>query len=199
MVNETLVSILVERIRAASAELDRPMLVALDGRSGAGKSTLSVAVAEQLCDCAIIEGDQFYNGGTGDEWDQRSAEENASNAFDWCRQRPALEALRLGQTASWLEYDWETFDGNLRTEPTTSAPAAVVILEGVYSARPELADLFDLRVLLDTPPPVRMQRLAGRESQTYCDGWFARWDPAEQHYFGTVMQSGAFDLVLQDR
>jgi uridine kinase len=109
------------------------------------------------------------------------------------------EALRRGQTATWFEYDWETFDGSLRTEPTTSAPAALVILEGAYSARPELADLFDLRVLLDTPLPIRMQRLASREVGTYRDGWFARWDAAEQHYFGTVMPSGAFDLVLQER
>lgn len=37
------------------------------------------------------------------------------------------------------------------------------------------------------------------KGDTYRDDWFARWDAAEQHYFGTVMQSRAFDLVLQDR
>lgn len=90
-------------------------------------------------------------------------------------------------------------DGRRRTTPTTCTPAAVVILEGAYSARPELADLLDLRVLLDAPLATRMRRLSQREGDSYRDDWFARWDEAEQHYFGTVMRADAFDLVLNEK
>jgi uridine kinase len=71
-----------------------------------------------------------------------------------------------------------------------------VILEGAYSARPELADLLQLRVLLDTPDAVRDARLRAREGDDYVDGWMARWADAEAHCFGHVMPRSAFDLVL---
>ena len=78
-----------------------------------------------------------------------------------------------------------------------SEPTDIVILEGAYSARSELADLLDLRVLLHTDPDIRMSRLGAREGDAYRDDWFARWDEAEQHYFGSVMPQDAFDLGVQ--
>ena len=75
-------------------------------------------------------------------------------------------------------------------------PAQVVILEGVYSCRPELADLFDLRVLYDARREVRLQRIAEREGADYRTDWNRRWEEAEQWYFTQVMPPHAFDLVL---
>jgi para-aminobenzoate synthetase len=72
----------------------------------------------------------------------------------------------------------------------------VVLLDGAYSARPELADLFSLRVLLDADREVRRARLLQREGDTYRAEWEARWGDAEDHYFGAVMPHAAFDLVL---
>ncbi len=189
---------LVAAITNAASGLARPLIVALDGRSGVGKSTLAAEVAEKLDDCVIVEGDEFYSGGTNEEWDLRSAEEKVARGIDWHRQRSVLEDLRRGESVRWFGFDWDAFDGRLATEATTTRPATVVILEGAYSARPELADLLDLRVLLDTPRVVRMQRLSERDGDTYRDDWFARWDEAEQFYFGSVMPPGAFDLVLVD-
>ncbi len=45
-----------------------------------------------------------------------------------------LENLRQRQPATWRPYDWESDDG--------SFGADIVILDGAYSARPQLADLF---------------------------------------------------------
>jgi len=45
-----------------------------------------------------------------------------------------------GDTSSWGPYDWEAGDGRLAEHPTTCEPALVIILEDVYSVRPELAD-----------------------------------------------------------
>ena len=52
---------------------------------------------------------------------------------------------------TWHPYDWEADDGSLALTSVVCDPAPVIILDGAYSARPELADLFDLRVLLDAP------------------------------------------------
>ena len=78
----------------------------------------------------------------------------------------------------------------------SAGPAAVVILDGAYSARPELADLFALRVLLDVPRPARRERLLQREGERYRAEWEARWGEAEDLYFETLLPPGSFDLVL---
>ena len=108
-----------------------------------------------------------------------------------------LEALNRGVGASWHGYDWEAFDDRLEPSLTPCEPAEVIVLEGAYSARPELADLFDLRVLLDTARAVRRERLFQREGSAYRDEWEARWSVAEDHYFEFVVPSHSFDLVLR--
>jgi uridine kinase len=76
-------------------------------------------------------------------------------------------------------------------------PAALVILESAYSARPELADLFALRVLLDAPRATRRERLLRREGERHRTEWEARWGQAEDLYFEQLMPRGSFDLVLR--
>ena len=108
-----------------------------------------------------------------------------------------LEALSRGIPASWSPYDWEAGDGRLAENPTTCEPAPVIILEGVYSARPELADLFDLRILDDAPAALRRKRLVQREGEGNREDWNARWSEAGQLYFSVVMPPKAFDLVIE--
>jgi uridine kinase len=189
------VSVLAGRIRQIKRDRPGPILVALDGRSAAGKSTLAALVA-QLVGAVVIDGDGFYSGGTASTWDAMSAAEKAGHCIDWRRQRPVLETLARGETAHWHPYDWEADDGSLAQTLIVCEPAPVIILDGVYSGRPELADLFDLRVLLDAPTDLRKEWLIEREGEGYREEWNARWDEAEQWYFGTVMPPEAFDLVL---
>ena len=194
------VTTLADDVRSRATGRTSPLLVALDGRSGAGKSTLATAAAEAIradgLDARVIDGDDFYAGGSPALWDMMSAAEKVANAMDWRRQRAVLDQLRRGHEARWRPFDWEAFDGRLASTQFRCPPAAVVVLEGAYSGRPELADLIDVRVLLDTTAPVRRQRLIAREGADYADDWFARWTEAEELYFGSVMPSSAFDLVL---
>ena len=189
------VTLLAERIRQVERDRPNPILVALDGRSAAGKSTLAAAVAP-LVDAVVIDGDDFYSGGSADQWNAMSAAEKVSHCIDWRRQRAVLEKLATGEAAFWHPYDWEADDGTLEQTPVLCEPASVVILDGAYSARPELADLFDLRVLLDAPAGLRRERLIEREGEDYREEWNARWDEAEQWYFGMVMPPESFDLVI---
>lgn len=185
----------VVRSRSARRGIDDPFVVAIDGRSGAGKSTLAAALAAAV-GATIIEGDDFYAGGTAEEWDGWSPAEKADRCVDWRRQRPVLEAVRRGEEPTWLAYDWEAFDGRLADEVRRRPPSSVVILEGAYSARPELADLVDLRVLLAVPEAQRRRQLLEREGDDYRDDWERRWSEAEDHYFAAVVPPPAFDLVL---
>lgn len=179
----------------ASAATPQTTLVALDGRSGSGKSTLAARLAAHT-GAVLIEGDDFYAGGTAAQWDAWTPAERAAHCIDWRRQRPVLEALLAGRAATWHPYDWDAHDGSLTEEAVTCEPHPVVILEGVYSARPELADLFALRVLLAAPEDLRRERLLQREGDDYDAAWDARWSSAEAAYFA-AMPPEAFDVVVR--
>jgi uridine kinase len=71
--------------------------------------------------------------------------------------------------------------------------ADVVIVDGVYSARPELADVVDLRIILEVPSDVRSRRLADRSDPEDLAHF---WDRAEQHYFTDICPPDSFDLRL---
>lgn len=185
-----------------------PVFVAIDGRSGAGKSSLSRAVVEAFgvstsgeSTVSVIEGDQFYAGGSARTWDSRPVVERAARVIDWRRQHRLLSELRTQGEGWWRPFDWDADDWDsddvpLRTDPIRSVIAPVVLLEGAYSARPELHDLLDLRVLLEVPNEVRRRQLLEREGEEYRSDWEARWSAAEDHYFGSVMPPDRFDLVL---
>lgn len=190
------VDVVVGRIRRLTVDRAVPLLVAIDGRSGAGKSTLAAAVAG-LIGAAVIDGDDFYAGGSASQWDAMTPADRAAHCIDWRRQRPVLETLLRGEAASWRPYDWEADDGRLARDPQVLDPTPVVLLEGAYSARPELADLYGLTVLLEVPAHIRQERVRRREGHDYRAAWEARWASAEEHYFGTVRPSEAFDLVLR--
>jgi uridine kinase len=188
------VALLCERIVAVRAASSGPLLVALDGRSGAGKSTVAQQVGERVA-ALVIDGDDFYRGGDDAFWQARSPAEKVALVIDWRRQRAVLTPLARGEPVTWQPYDWDADDGGLGTE-IAARPAGVVILDGAYSARPELADLFGLRVLLDVPRDVRRARLLHREGEAYRSEWEARWVEAEDLYFERLMPPAAFDLVL---
>ncbi len=171
-----------------------PLLVALDGRSGSGKSTLAAALRTRT-GALVIDGDDFYRGGSDEYWDALDARAKMHLVIDWPRQRAVLERLRRLEAATWRPYDWQADDGRLRDE-VTAGPAGIVILDGASSARPELADLYTLRVLLEVSRDVRRARLLEREGERYRAEWEARWGDAEDLYFETVMPPPAFDLVL---
>ena len=200
---EPLVSLLTVRVDAANA----PLFVALDGRSGAGKSTLASVskslLAEQDVVMNVIEGDQFYAGGSSQTWDSRSDADKVANAMDWRRQHTLLAELRVAGEAAWRSFDWEAPDWDAepaplesRTQRLSLAGVAIVMLEGAYSARPELHEHLDLLVLLDPPADIRRQQLLDREGDAYRADWEGRWSEAEDIYFSEIMTRNKFDLVI---
>jgi uridine kinase len=197
------VEALAAAVRARLHPDGTPIVVGLDGRSGAGKSTLAAALrgTDVATRVTVIDGDDFYAGGSAAAWDARSAEQKADRVIDWRRQREVLLTLRAGRIASWRPFDWEADDWDTKAVPLcdesmVAEATPVVVLEGAYSCRPELHDLLDLRVLLAIPDEVRMEQLRRREGEAYRDEWVGRWAAAEEHYFGVVMPPDRFDLVL---
>lgn len=169
----------------------RPYVVAIDGRSGVGKSTLSAAIAEPL-QASVIEGDDFFAGGI--EMRSDSPAQRAADCIDWTRQRAVLDAVRQGDDAAWRAFDWDAFDGRLRSTVTTLSPRRIIILEGVYAARPELADQIDCKVLVTLADELREERLQLREGAI--GPWERQWQEAEAYYFAEVMPARRFEMIF---
>jgi para-aminobenzoate synthetase len=172
-----------------------PVVVALDGRSGIGKSTVAEWMAGQL-EGIRVDQDDFYAGGELHDWQRLTPRDKADRVIDWRRVRDeVLLPLRQGRAASWHPFDWDTMTG-LSPETISAPPSRVVILDGAYSARPELAGLIDLSILVTLDDAVRRERLRQREGEDLVSGWHAVWDEAEDWYFGTIRPPEAFDLVI---
>jgi molybdenum cofactor guanylyltransferase len=173
-----------------------PVVVAIDGPSCAGKSILATAVALRS-GVSIVEGDDFYRNTLPRlSVAQREAMSDAAvvdAVIDWERLRAeALLPLRARQPASFQPYDWEADDGRLAA-PKTVPTADVIIVDGVYAARPEMADLIDAAVYLGVDPQVRARRYAERQNDP---DWTRFWERGEAHYFSAIRPPASFDLQL---
>ena len=188
----------ISKINALKSRKDRPLLIALDGRSGCGKSTLADLIAQRIS-AAIVTSDDFYSGGNDEKWESFSPEVKADQAIDCKRLRmEALEPLLAGRPARWHPLAFTPGIGwtGWKEELVVVQPAPVILLDGIYSDRAELADIVDLRILIELPEELRRARLIAREGPDFMLRWHAIWDSAEDYYFSR-MPPHSFDLVIR--
>lgn len=109
--------------------------------SAAGTSTLANTLGERLL-ATVVRGDDFYRDMPEDQRWALNAEQGYACYFDWQRMRSkVLEPLKQGLPATYLPFDWATGAG-LASTPIELKATDIVLVDGVYSARPELRDLY---------------------------------------------------------
>jgi uridine kinase len=202
MNTEPEVNVSINRIVALANQLlkaKKPILIALDGRSGAGKSTIANIISQKTGGIIVL-GDDFYSGGNDDKWLGYSPKVKADKVIDWRRMRKeVLEPLLKGCSASWHPLDFKPGVGwvGWKEKTITLEPARVIILDGSYSARPELADIVDLSVLVEATDDSCRQRLIAREGSVFMERWHKIWDSAEDFYFSKIRPRTVFDIIIK--
>lgn len=68
------------------------------------------------------------------------------------------------------------------------------IVEGVYTCRTELSDLFDLRVFVETDEETRLARMHARGHGN--EQWIPKLEAAQNHYFHNVIEWNRIDHVV---
>ncbi len=75
----------------------------------------------------------------------------------------------------------------------TPAPAGVIVVEGVYSARPELAAHYAAVVYVEAPYERRLRVLRQRGD---APAWIERWEAAETYYVRATRLRERADVVF---
>jgi uridine kinase len=185
--------------RITAHRLGHPTRVAVDGVTASGKSTLARELAEAVSELGRpvihVSMDGFHHPRARRH---RQGRESASgyheDAYDFAAlARELLKPLGPGGSRRYrasvidLETDIAT------AEPARTAPEdAVLIVDGTFLQRPEIRDLWDERIWVDTPLEVARRRgverdadaLGGREA---AERLFAnRYHAAAQIYIDAV-------------
>ncbi|MFJ9843557.1 uridine kinase [Kitasatospora sp. NPDC101155] len=192
----------VERIAAAvtARATDGCVLVTLDGRAGAGKSTLAAAVAAYLGGpghAVVVHGDDFFHPMPCHERLSMEPEEGYHWLFEWQRLRDqVLVPLSDGRPARYEQFDRDA--NALRAGgPRSVPPADVVIVEGVLTARPELAGFYDLTVFVDTPSELCLRRVHARpDLRPQREAWLTHWRAVEEYYLTATDMPARADLTV---
>lgn len=145
---------------------DRPLVLGVAGGSGAGKSTVVRRVIEQMPGISVrlLHHDSYYR-----DFPDLTLEERALINYDHpdSLETPLLvehlQALIRGEAVEVPKYD---FSCHRRKDSTRRVePAPVVIVDGILVlAEPELRELMDIRVYVETDPDMRFIRRLLRDT-----------------------------------
>ncbi len=188
-----------------------PVRVAIDGSAAAGKTMLADELAISLRDRgrevirASVESflrpriERYRRG-------PESARGCYEDSFDY--ERLLGELLRpLGESGSRL-YRTEIYDRHtdllVDAEQRAASADAILLFDGVFLLRPELADEWDFRVFITVASGEIIRRARVRDGAVYgspADAerrFRARYLPSQRHYRDTVRPAELADVVLDN-
>ncbi len=182
------------------------ILVAITGGSGSGKSTLAEGLAAALPPgvASMVSEDWYYRDcSLFPGFDPAVFDFDDIVIRDHALLFDHLIALKDGRPVDAPVYDFATHS-RVPEGKRPIQPAPVLIVEGTHLlCSAEVADLFDLRIYLDTPDDVRFirrllrdQEHRGRTARSVIDQYLATVRPA--HFRLTHLSQDRADLIVRD-
>ena len=139
-------------------------LMGIGGCGGAGKSTLARRVAEEWPGTEVVATDAFWDG----------------SSFDLGRLRTeVLDPLLANAAVTFDEWDWAS---KTRRPARAVRPEGLVVIEGVCALHQMFRDDLDIRLWVDAPREVRLERGVARDGEASRQQWETVWMPNEAAY-----------------
>ena len=174
----TVVRTIGDLIEAAGAGR-RLVLVGIGGRGAAGKSTLAARLAGAFPGVQIVATDVFFDG----------------NQFDLQRLRTdVVDELVAGRSATYEPWDWA--EGAPSGTTVSVEPNGVVVIEGVCALHEMFRHDVAVRVWVDAPTDVRLDRAVARDGESSRSTWTEIWMPNEDAYIAGDRPVECADVVV---
>lgn len=143
------------------------MILGIAGGTGSGKTTLTRRLKERFGDeVSVVYHDNYYKRRDDLTYEERCAiNYDHPNAFDTDMLLEHLAQLKAGHAVECPVYDYTVHNRSDKT--VLIQPAPVIIVEGILLfAFPELCDLMDIKVFVDTDADVRIVRDVNKRGRT---------------------------------
>jgi uridine kinase len=148
-----------------SNESKRPVVVGVSGGTGSGKTTIVTEIMKELeaADVLLIQHDSYYNDRSHLPSEERAnVNYDHPDALETSLLIEHLKQLLAEQTVEIPIYDFVTH--TRRPECRRVKPRKVIVVEGILIlADPELRELFDIKVFVDTDADIRFIRRMERD------------------------------------
>lgn len=140
------------------------IVLGIAGGTGSGKTTVTEAILKKAnAHTSLLEQDAYYREMPDLSYEERSQlNYDHPDAVEFSLLIQHIKKLKKGLPIDKPIYD---FTQHVRKEETTTVkPARILIVEGILIfAIPELRELFDMKVFVDTDDDERLLRRIGRD------------------------------------
>jgi uridine kinase len=141
------------------------LVIGIGGGSGSGKTTIAQSIVESIGHdrVALIQHDAYYRDLTHLPLDERAkVNYDHPDSLETELLVEHLRDLRTGRAIDRPVYDFTVH--NRAADTVRVEPCPVVVIEGIVTLyEPELRDLMDLKVYVDTDPDLRIVRRLQRD------------------------------------
>jgi uridine kinase len=140
------------------------VMVGIGGFGASGKTTFAGLVSKSHPKAQIVATDEFFDG----------------ESFDLDRLRTdVVDVLRTRKPATYRPWNWAT--GTTGDERLIK-PRGLVVIEGVCALHEMFRDQYAVRIWIDTPADIRLERAIARDGESSREQWLTVWMPNEAAY-----------------
>ena len=189
------------------------IFIGIAGGTGSGKTTLTQHLKDHFgSEVTVIGHDNYYKRQVGKTYEERAlVNYDHPDAFDTDLLIEHLKELKAGHAIKCPVYSFK--DHNRSDETMDILPTKVIIVEGILIfAEPQLRDLFDIKIFVETDADVRILRRAlrdveerGRSLQSVVSQYLATVKPMHEQYVepsrkyaDIIVLEGGHNLVALD-
>jgi len=166
------------------------MVIGLCGGSGSGKSTIIEFLKEQFPgQISVIDMDNYYISRDELPFEKRRlVNYDIPESLDWEAMISHIKRLKAGDTIHQPKFTFQTYERLAETEETK--PNEILIVDGIFSFfHEEVRKLYDLKVFVDVPSEVRLERRMlrnikryGRTAEFEIQQYFEKVKPMHEKY-----------------